>query len=165
MQIEYSAFDLHIEGLAGTHLLATCRELGVGIVAYSPLGRGLLTGAFNSKAAFSNEGDWRAAFPRFSGENFDANVKLVNQFTALAARKKCTAAQLAIAWLLKQGEDVNPIPGTKRIRYLEENWGALKVQLSDAEELEVRSVVENKVAGARTIEEALAQCFADTKEE
>jgi len=165
VQIEYSPFDLQIEGLTGTNLLAACRELGVAIVAYSPLGRGLLTGAFSSKESISGEGDWRSLFPRFSGENFDANVKLVNQFKTVAEKKKCTAAQLAIAWLLKQGNDIIPIPGTKRIKYLEENWGALKVELSDADEKEIRALVENKVQGDRTIQEALAQCFADTTEE
>lgn len=166
VQIEYSPFDLDIEGATGTDLLATCRELGVTVVAYSPLGRGLLTGAFNSKESFSNEGDYRVMFPRFSGENFEANVKIVNQFKALADKKGCTAAQLAIAWLLKQGTDVIPIPGTKRIKYLEENWASLKVQLTDADEAEVRKLVEGtKIAGDRYIEAVKGQCYADTVEE
>jgi aryl-alcohol dehydrogenase-like predicted oxidoreductase len=120
----------------------------------------------NSKESFSKEGDWRSGFPRFSGENFDANVKLANQFKALADKKGCTSAQLAIAWLLRQGTDIIPIPGTKRIKYLEENWGSLKVQLTDAEEAEVRKLVEgSKVAGDRTVESALFLCYADTVEE
>ncbi|KAL9080500.1 MAG: hypothetical protein Q9157_000734 [Trypethelium eluteriae] len=165
VQIEYSPFDLDIEGPSGTHLLATCRELGVTTVAYSPLGRGLLTGTLNSKESVSSEGDWRSVFPRFSDENFDANVKLVNQFKAIADRKGCTAAQLCIAWVMKQGQDIIPIPGTKRIKYLEENWNSLKVQLTDAEATEVRKLVQNQVAGHRTIEAALSQCYADTVEE
>jgi aryl-alcohol dehydrogenase-like predicted oxidoreductase len=97
VQIEYSPFCLDIEGPAGTSLLATCRELGVAIIAYSPLGRGLLTGTLNTKDSFSGQGDWRSIFPRFSGENFDSNVQLVTRFKELADRKGCTAAQLAIA--------------------------------------------------------------------
>lgn len=166
VQIEYSPFDLDIEGPEGTNLLATCRELGVSVVAYAPLGRGLLTGALNSKEAVSGEGDWRAMFPRFSEENFDANVKLVDQFKALAQNKGCTPAQLSIAWLLKQGEDIIPIPGTKRIKYLEENWGALQVQLTDADEAEIRNFVETAaVGGGRVPDDAKSQCYADTKEE
>jgi aryl-alcohol dehydrogenase-like predicted oxidoreductase len=163
--MEYSPFDTQIEGAAGTNLLAACRELGVAVVCYSPLGRGLLTGTLNEKESFSKEGDWRSLFPRFSGDNFDANVKLVNQFKAVAERKGCTAAQLSIAWLLKQGPDIIPIPGTKKVKYLEENWGALKVNLSDADEKEIRDLVVDKVAGDRTIEAAMSQCYADTREE
>lgn len=165
VQIEYSPFILEIENSAGTNLLATCRELGVAIVAYSPLARGLLTGTLNSKESFSSEGDWRAIFPWFSEGNFDANMKLVNDFKALAEKKKCTPAQLSIAWLLKQGDEIIPIPGTKKVHYLEENWNSLKVQLTDGESMEIRKLVENKVSGARTIEAALSQCYADTKAE
>ncbi|KAI1081396.1 putative aldo/keto reductase [Whalleya microplaca] len=166
VQVEYSPFELAIEGPTGSNILATARELGVAIVAYSPLGRGMLTGAFNTNKSVSNEGDVRGAFPRFSGENFAANVKLVNQFTELAKKKDCTSAQLAIAWLLKQGDDIIPIPGTKRIKYLEENWGALKVQLTDAESAEIRKFVEAaKVAGARGPDGSEAICYADTAEE
>jgi aryl-alcohol dehydrogenase-like predicted oxidoreductase len=165
VQIEYSPFELDIEGPSGTHLLATARELGVAIVCYSPLGRGLLTGALNNKETFTKEGDWRSAFPRFTGDNFDANVKLVNEFKAVADRKRCTPAQLCLAWLLKQGDDIIPIPGTKQIKYLEQNWGALKVKLTDAEAVEIRKIVQGNVAGARTIEAALSQCYADTVKE
>lgn len=159
VQMEYSSFDLDIEGPVGTDLLATCRELGVAVVAYSPLGRGLLTGAYTTQESLAHEGDFRSTLPRFSGANFEANVKLVSQFKALADRKGCTPAQLAIAWLLKQGEDIIPIPGTKRIKYLEENWGSLEVQLSDGEEKEIRNFVETaEIAGSRG-----EQGFADTE--
>jgi aryl-alcohol dehydrogenase-like predicted oxidoreductase len=166
VEIEYSAFVLDIEGPTGTNLLSTCRELGVAIVAYSPLGRGLLTGALSTKESISGDGDWRAVFPRFAGDNLEANAKIVRQFNALAEKKGCTLAQLAIAWLLKQGDDVIPIPGTKRIKYLEENWASLEVQLTDAEEKEIRDFVENaEVAGGRMPEGGAAQCFVDTVEE
>ncbi|RYP67110.1 hypothetical protein DL771_007435 [Monosporascus sp. 5C6A] len=166
VQIEYSPFERFIEGPEGTNLLATCRELGVAVVAYSPLGRGLLTGAVNSKESVLGEGDWRSMFPRFSGENLDANLKLADQFKTLAEKKGCTPAQLAIAWLLRQGEDIIPIPGTKRIKYLEENWGALQVQLTDAEVAEIRSFVETaEVAGGRYPDQYAAQLLVDTREE
>ncbi|RYO86800.1 hypothetical protein DL766_000160 [Monosporascus sp. MC13-8B] len=166
VQIEYSPFERFIEGPEGTNLLATCRELGVAVVAYSPLGRGLLTGAIKSKESVSGEDDWRSGFPRFSGENLDANLKLANQFKALAEKKGCTPAQLALAWLLRQGEDIIPIPGTKRIKYLEENWGTLQVQLTDAEVAEIRSFVESaEIAGGRYPDRFAAQLLADTREE
>lgn len=102
--------------------------------------------------------------PWFQDENFDANLKVVQEFTGLAEKKGCTPAQLALAWLLKQGNEVIPIPGTKKIKYLEENWSALKVELSDDEEKEIRGFVENaKIAGARTVD--YDPIFADTKEE
>ncbi|KAI1854093.1 hypothetical protein JX265_003584 [Neoarthrinium moseri] len=165
VQIEYSVFERDVEGPSGTYLLQTARELGVAIVCYSPLGQGLLTGALNQKDAITKEGDWRAGFPRFSGENYEANVQLVNKFKAIADRKHITPGQLALAWLLKQGDDIFPIPGTKRIKYLEENWAALKVQLTDGEVAEVRTLVETtNVAGARHLEAALSQCLADTRE-
>ncbi|KAI0437158.1 putative aldo/keto reductase [Xylaria telfairii] len=167
VQIEYSPFALDIEGAEGTDLLKACRELGVAVFAYSPLGRGLLTGAYTSAGSVSGEGDMRGLYlPRFTGANLEANVKLVGQFKALADTKGCTAAQLAIAWLLKQGNDIFPIPGTKKIKYLEENWGALKVQLTDEDEKIVRRFLENAdIAGGRIGEEYKEACFIDTREE
>ncbi|KAH7141937.1 NADP-dependent oxidoreductase domain-containing protein [Dactylonectria macrodidyma] len=155
-------FVLDIEGAAGTNLLDTCRELGVGIVAYSPLGRGMLTGTMTSKESVASEGDWRRMMPRFSDDSLlVANVKLVNQFKAISDRNGCTPAQLAIAWLLKQGDDIVPIPGTKKIMFLEKNWGSLKVQLTDKEEMEIRSFIESiQVIGSRG-----KQGFTDTVEE
>ena len=165
VQLEYSVFTREAEGPGGPHIIQTARELGVAIVCYAPLGQGMLTGTLNEKGALAKEGDWRGGFPRFSGENFEANVKLVNKFKEIADRKHITPGQLALAWLLSQGDDIIPIPGTKRIKYLEENWGALNVQLTDAEVAEVRTLVEtNKVAGARHLDAALSQCYADTRE-
>ena len=112
--------------------LEAARELGVAIVAYSPLGRGFLTGAIKSPDDFAPD-DFRRSSPRFMGENFQKNLDLVRHVAQLAAEKECTASQLALAWLLAQGHDVIPIPGTKRVKYLEENVAALDVQLTDAE--------------------------------
>ena len=115
---------------AEAEVLPTVRELGIGYVAYSPLGRGFLTGQFKSPGDFP-EGDFRKNHPRFQGENFEKNIQLVREVEALAEEKGCTAAQLALAWVLAQGEDIVPIPGTKHVKYLDQNIGALDVQLSD----------------------------------
>lgn len=166
VQNEYSAFVLDIERSSGTNLLATCRELGVSMVCYSPLGRGLLTAAFTTKESLNIQNDLRRAyFPRFSDDNFDANVKLVYQFKALVDKKGCSTSQLALAWLLKQGGDIIPIPGTKKIKYLEENWAALDVELTDEEEAEIRAFVETaEVVGARSTPDTMKTAFSDTKE-
>jgi aryl-alcohol dehydrogenase-like predicted oxidoreductase len=108
--------------------LPTCRELGIGFVAYSPLGRGFLSGRIESEAAIPAD-DRKRQHPRFQGANFEHNRRLVAQIEALAREKRCTPAQLALAWLLARGEDIVPIPGTKRVGYLEENLGALDVRL------------------------------------
>ncbi|MEA3052405.1 MAG: hypothetical protein QOG72_1308 [Sphingomonadales bacterium] len=130
LQTEYSLWSRDAED----DILPTVRELGIAYVAYSPLGRGFLTGQFRSPADFPDD-DYRRFHPRFTGENFERNIALVREIEAMAAEKGCTAAQLAIAWVLAQGEDIVPIPGTKRRKYLEENIGALEVELS-REELE-----------------------------
>ena len=106
------------------------RELGIGYVAYSPLGRGFLTGRFSSLDDLE-EGDFRRNHPRFQGENFERNRRLADRVKELAAAKGVTPAQLALAWVLSRGEDVVPIPGTKRVRYLEENAGALEVEITE----------------------------------
>jgi aryl-alcohol dehydrogenase-like predicted oxidoreductase len=130
LQTEYSLWSRDAE----EEVLPTVRELGIAYVAYSPLGRGFLTGQFQSPADFPDD-DYRRFHPRFTGENFEKNIALVHEIEAMAAEKDCSAAQLAIAWVLAQGEDVVPIPGTKRRKYLEENIRALEVRLSP-EELE-----------------------------
>ena len=131
LQSEYSLFTRDVED----EILPTVRELGIGFVAYSPLGRGLLTGAYRSTADLP-EGDTRAhRFPRFGEEHFDRNLALVDAVAELAARKDCTPGQLAIAWVMAQGDDIVPIPGTKRLKYLEENVAAADLHL-DAEDLE-----------------------------
>ena len=128
LQSEYSLWERNIED--GT--LAVCRELGVGLVPYCPLGRGFLTGDAK-RAEDYPESDYRRGDPRIQGENFDSNMKLVEAVRALASAKSATPAQVALAWLLAQGPDIVPIPGTKRRRYLEENAVAIELQLSAAE--------------------------------
>ena len=130
LQSEYSLWSRDVER-NGT--LATCRELGIGFVSYSPLGRGFLTGAIQKPSDLSDD-DWRHTNPRFQGEAFERNLRLAGHVKNLAERKGCSPAQLALAWVLAQGEDIVPIPGTKRIRYLEDNMGALNVSLN-ADEL------------------------------
>jgi aryl-alcohol dehydrogenase-like predicted oxidoreductase len=129
--------------------LAAARELGIAIVAYSPLGRGFLTGAIKSPHDFAPD-DFRRTSPRFMCENFAKNLELVAHVKTMAKRKGCTPSQLALAWLFAQGNDVVPIPGTKRVRYLEENAGALDVHLGEGELRELDAVFPpNAAAGAR----------------
>src|SRR4029078_5674718 len=125
LQTEYSLWSRDPEG----ELLNTVRELGIGFVAYSPLGRGFLTAKIASLDDLADN-DWRRSMPRFEQENFGRNMELVDRIKRLAAEKGCTPAQLALAWVLAQGNDIVPIPGTKRRRYLEENVGALDVHLT-----------------------------------
>jgi aryl-alcohol dehydrogenase-like predicted oxidoreductase len=125
LQTEYSLWTRDVE----SEILPTCRELGIGFVAYSPLGRGFLTGRFKKPEDLA-EGDWRLNSPRFQEENFNRNLELVHWIEQTAKAKRCTPAQLALAWVLAQGEDVVPIPGTKRLLYLEDNLGALDVHLT-----------------------------------
>jgi aryl-alcohol dehydrogenase-like predicted oxidoreductase len=125
LQTEYSLWSRDPED----ELLATCRELGVGFVAYSPFSRGILTGQIK-KFEDLEPNDFRRNSPRYQGENFRKNLELVERITAIAAEKHCTPAQLALAWVLAQGEDIVPIPGTKRRKYLEENVAALEVKLN-----------------------------------
>jgi aryl-alcohol dehydrogenase-like predicted oxidoreductase len=127
LQTEYSLWTRDPED---NGVLATCRELGVGFVAYSPLGRGFLTGQITSPEDLE-PGDFRRHHPRFQGENFQRNLDLVEKVREIASEKRCTPGQLALAWLLAQADDIVPIPGTKRVRYLEENLGALEVSLTD----------------------------------
>jgi aryl-alcohol dehydrogenase-like predicted oxidoreductase len=114
---------------AEAEVLPTVRELGIGYVAYSPLGRGFLTGQFKSEDDFP-EGDFRKNHPRFQGENFQKNLDLVSEIGKMAEEKGCTTAQLALAWVLAQGEDIVPSPGTKHVKYLDQNIGALDVTLT-----------------------------------
>jgi aryl-alcohol dehydrogenase-like predicted oxidoreductase len=148
LQTEYSLFTRDLED----EILPTIRELGIGLVPYSPLGRGLLTGAISARGGADDELDRRrsAYFPRFQGEALDANLALVEQVGSIAAEKGCTPGQLALAWVLAQGDDVAPIPGTKRVRYLEENVAATQVELSadDLAALE-QAVPRDAVVGAR----------------
>ena len=135
LQTEYSLWSREPEG----EILPTCRELGIGFVPYSPLGRGFLTGQFKKPDDLPAD-DRRRSFPRFQNENFQKNLELVKNIERLAGQKKCKASQLALAWVLAQGEDVVPIPGTKRVKYLEENMGALNVTLSKEELEQIESI-------------------------
>ncbi len=125
LQTEYSLWSRDPED----GILDACRELGIGFVAYSPLGRGFLTGRFRSLEDLPAD-DYRRNAPRFQGENFERNLELVRHVEALAAEKDCAPAQIALAWVMAQGPDIVPIPGTKQRKYLEENVGALGVQLT-----------------------------------
>ncbi|HEY6293575.1 MAG TPA: aldo/keto reductase [Terriglobia bacterium] len=129
LQTEYSLWSREPEA----DILATCRELGVGFVAYSPLGRGFLAGQIRRFEDLAPD-DWRRTSPRFQGQNFQKNLDLVQRIEEIAAGKGCTPSQLALAWVLRQGEDIVPIPGTKRRKYLEENVRALEIRLT-AEDL------------------------------
>jgi aryl-alcohol dehydrogenase-like predicted oxidoreductase len=125
LQTEYSVFARQPE----EEILPTCRELGIGFVAYSPLGRGFLSGRFASPDELA-EGDFRRTQPRFQGENLEANMRIVAKLHEIAEEKEVTPAQLALAWVLAQGDDIVPIPGTKRRKYLEENAAAVDVELT-----------------------------------
>jgi aryl-alcohol dehydrogenase-like predicted oxidoreductase len=135
LQTEYSLWTRDPED----EILPLCRELEIGFVAYSPLGRGFLTGRFRTFEDLP-EDDYRRNSPRFQGENFQKNLDLVERVEEIARQKQCTPAQLALAWLLAQGKDIVPIPGTKQRRYLEENIGALDVQLTSADLEEIEGV-------------------------
>jgi aryl-alcohol dehydrogenase-like predicted oxidoreductase len=126
LQTEYSLFSRDVEA----EILPTVRELGVGFVAYSPLGRGILTGSIRTAADLPENDSRSARFPRFADENLEQNVQLVRVVEQLASTNGCTPGQLALAWVLARGQDIVPIPGTKRRRYLEENLGALDVELT-----------------------------------
>ena len=133
LQTEYSLWSRDVED----EILPTVRELGIGFVAYSPLGRGFLTGRFKTIDDLPAD-DFRRASPRFQGENFRKNLELVKEIEEMAAAKGCTPSQLALAWVLAQGNDVVPIPGTKRVKYLDDNLGAVSIDLTgnDLEEID-----------------------------
>ena len=144
-QSEYSLWTRDPE----ERVLPTCRELGIGFVAYSPLGRGFLTGQVKRFEDFAPD-DFRRNAPRFQGENFKKNLDLVKKVEEIARKKNCTPSQLALAWVLAQGEDIVPIPGTKRVKYLEENVGALDVQLTPQDLAEIEGIFpKGAVAGER----------------
>jgi aryl-alcohol dehydrogenase-like predicted oxidoreductase len=149
LQTEYSLWTRDPE----EEILPLCRELGIGFVAYSPLGRGFLTGRFRSFEDLP-EDDYRRNSPRFQGENFQKNLDLVDRVEEIARRKSCTPAQLALAWLLAEGKDVVPIPGTKQRRYLEENVGALNVALTPADLEEIEDVAPKGVTAGERYNEA-----------
>lgn len=161
VQIEYSPFSLDIES-PQINLLKTCRELGVAVVCYSPIGRGVLSGTIRSPDDFE-EGDFRKFAPRFSKENFPKNLELVDTISELAKKKGCTPSQLTLAWIMAQGDDFFPIPGTTKASRIDENLGATKITLSAAEEKEIRQACEKaEVHGSRYPEGFASSLFADT---
>ena len=145
LQSEYSLWTRDPE----KEVLGVCRELGIGLVPYSPLGRGFLTGQIKRFEDLPQD-DYRRTSPRFQVENFQRNLALVKRVEEIAREKKCTAAQLALAWVLAQGDDIVPIPGTKRRKYLQENVGALDVALTNKDLARIDEVApQEAVAGAR----------------
>ncbi len=146
LQSEYSLFTRDLED----DILPTIRELGIGLVPYSPLGRGILTGAVTAESLAADDSRSTGYFPRFQGDALDANLALVDKVKELAAELGCTPGQLALAWVLAQGDDVAPIPGTKRVAYLEENFGSTEVSLSDDDLKALETAVpRDAVAGDR----------------
>ncbi|GAA6621456.1 aldo/keto reductase [Scytonema sp. NUACC26] len=152
LQTEYSLWSREPED----EILDTVRELGIGFVAYSPLGRGFLSGAITSPDDFAPD-DYRRMSPRFQGDNFYKNLELVNQVKAIAAEKSATPSQLALAWLLAQGNDIVPIPGTKRRRYLEENIAATEITLTPDDLRRIEEVApKGSAAGERYPEQHMS---------
>jgi aryl-alcohol dehydrogenase-like predicted oxidoreductase len=149
LQTEYSLWSRDPED----GLLDTCCELGIGFVAYSPLGRGFLTGQIKSFDDLAPD-DWRRNNPRFQGENFNKNLAMVARIEEMAAAKRCAPSQLALTWVLAQGEDIVPIPGTKRRKYLEENIGALDVEITPADLQRINEVAPQGVAAGTRYPEA-----------
>jgi aryl-alcohol dehydrogenase-like predicted oxidoreductase len=150
LQTEYSLWTRDPED----QVLPTCRELGIGFVAYSPLGRGFLTGQIKRFEDFAAD-DYRRQAPRFQGENFQKNLDLVKKVEEIARQKKCTSSQLALAWVLAQGEDIVPIPGTKRVKYLEENVGAIDVKLTSEDLAQIEKILPKGAAAGQRYNEQM----------
>jgi aryl-alcohol dehydrogenase-like predicted oxidoreductase len=145
LQTEYSLWSREVE----EEILPTVRDLGIGFVAYSPLGRGFLTGRFKTIDDLPPD-DWRRSTPRFQGENFQKNLELVKTIKELAVAKGCTPSQFALAWVLAKGDDIVPIPGTKRVKYLDDNLGAVNVRLTAADLAQIDAILPPGAAsGAR----------------
>ena len=159
VQVEYSPFCLAIERPA-IRILEVAHELGVAVVAYCPLGNGFITGALRARDDFTKPGDLRASLPWLSEENLEKNVAVVDRLSELAKAKGVTTAQLSLAWVLAQGEDVFPIPGTTKVHRLEENLGSLFVSLSQEEERAVRLFAKDVLGGR--VQEKHGYTFADT---
>ena len=149
LQTEYSLWNRDPED----EILPAIRELGIGFVPYSPLGRGFLTGQIRTPDDLAPD-DWRRSSPRFQGENFQRNLDTVRMIEEIAAKKGCTPSQLALAWVLAQGDDMVPIPGTKRRKYLEENVASLQVQLTPADLTEIEAIAPRGVAAGERYNEA-----------
>jgi aryl-alcohol dehydrogenase-like predicted oxidoreductase len=153
LQTEYSIWTRDVE----SEILETCRSLGIAFVAYSPLGRGFLASRFKMDSDLE-ENDFRKKNPRFQGGNFEKNLEFLKKIEEVSAAKNCTSAQLALAWLLARGNDIIPIPGTKRLKYLEENIGALKIQLSDEDIKKINEIAPSGItAGTRYAEAEMSK--------
>lgn len=150
LQSEYSLWTRDPED----RVLSTCRELGIGFVAYSPLGRGFLTGQIKRFEDFAAD-DHRRQSPRFQGENFGKNLDLVKKVEEIARQKNCAPSQLALAWVLAQGEDIVPIPGTKRVKYVEENIGALDVKLTPDDLAQIEEILPKGAAAGQRYNEQM----------
>jgi aryl-alcohol dehydrogenase-like predicted oxidoreductase len=150
LQSEYSLWTRDLED----RVLPTCRELGIGLVAYSPLGRGFLTGQITRYEDFAPD-DHRRNSPRFQGENLQKNLDLVKKVEEIAREKKCSSSQLALAWVLAQGDDIVPIPGTKRVKYLEDNVGAVEVNLSPDDLAQIERVMPKGAAAGQRYNESM----------
>ena len=151
VQLEWSLWTRDVE----EEIVPTCRELGIGIVAYSPLGRGFLTSKIQKVEDLAAD-DWRLQTPRFQEEAMKKNLEIVKKIKAAAEKKGCTPGQLALAWVLAQGQDVVPIPGTRRIKYLEENLGAARVALTAEEAKQLGDEVDGLVVGTRYPEDHMS---------
>lgn len=159
--MEYSPFSMDVED-PQYNLLNACRELGVALVAYSPLGRGFLTGSIRSRDDFE-PGDFRSQAPRFSEENFPRNLKLVDELKALADAKGCTPGQLVLAFLMAQGDDIFPIPGTTRVKNFDENMASLDVDISKDDNDKIRKAIAAvEVHGGRYPDAFAKALFVDT---
>ncbi len=158
VQSEYSLWTRDPE----EHVLPACMELGVGFVPFSPMGRAILTGVIKDAESFGSKGDMRGGMPRFQGENLDKNLQLVEKLGELADARGCTKGQLGLAWLLSKGDYIAPIPGTKRIKYLEENAAAADIDLSDSEVSALDDLFNPaKVAGDRYVPAGMASLDRD----
>ncbi|MEO8820219.1 MAG: aldo/keto reductase, partial [Ginsengibacter sp.] len=149
LQTEYSLWSRDPEN----DLIPTCEELGIAFVAYSPLGRGFLTGQIN-KFEDLDEDDYRRFTPRFMGENFNKNLDLVKRIESIAKEKDCTPAQLALAWVMHQSKNIFPIPGTKRVKYVEENIKAINIELSPEELQQIENIFPKEAAAGTRYPEA-----------
>jgi aryl-alcohol dehydrogenase-like predicted oxidoreductase len=167
VQTEYSPFVRNIESEAGKNLLQTCRELGVALVASSPLSRGLLTARFASTADLGGDRDIREKqMPRFHTENIETNAKIAQEFENIAKKRGWTSSQLALAWILAQGKDIFVIPGTIKTKYMEENFSAAHLELSEEDEKEVRDfVTAAELKGDSETAAGMMFAFVDTEAE
>jgi aryl-alcohol dehydrogenase-like predicted oxidoreductase len=154
LQSEYSLWTRDVE----KEILPTCRELGIGFVPFSPLGRGFLTGQIKDNSRF-DEKDFRKDNPRFIGENFKKNLEFISKVEKMASEKGCTPAQLALAWVLAQGNDIVPIPGTKRRKYLEENIAALDIKLTADELSRINEIAPPGIAAGERYNEEMMKAI------